>query len=59
MWKKLILMLAALCGAWSGYTLYHAAERGFPAGMDKLKDSLPVQGGILFAVLGAIIFCLR
>lgn len=57
--EKIILTLAGLCGAWSGYSLYHAAERGFPEGMGKLGDSLPVEGSILFAVLGAIIFCLR
>ncbi|MFD1903776.1 hypothetical protein ACFSQ7_06110 [Paenibacillus rhizoplanae] len=54
--KKMILMLAGLCGAWSGYSLYHAAERGFPVGFGKLEDSLPMEGSVLCAVLGAIIF---
>lgn len=56
MWKKSVLILAGCCGAWSGYSLYHAAERGFPVGLGKLEDSLPMEGSILFAVLGAIIF---
>lgn len=56
MWRKVILGFALICGAWSGYSLYYAAERGFPIGMGKLGDNLPVEGSILFAVLGAIIF---
>lgn len=56
MWKKVVLTLAGLLGAWSGYSLYHTAERGFPEGMGRLGESLPMQGSILFTVLGAIIF---
>lgn len=57
--EKVILSFALICGAWSGFSLYHALERGFPKGMEKLGESLPVEGSILFTVLGAIIFCLR
>ncbi|CAM4507429.1 PIN/TRAM domain-containing protein [Paenibacillus typhae] len=56
MWKKIVLTLAGLLGAWSGYSLYHTAEKGFPQGMDRLAGDLPVDGSILFTVLGAIIF---
>ncbi|MFC3750483.1 PIN/TRAM domain-containing protein [Paenibacillus sp. GCM10012306] len=56
MWKKLILSFVAICGGWGGYSLYHAAERSFPIGAGRLANSLPVEGSILFAVLGAIIF---
>lgn len=56
MWKKIVLTLAGLLGAWSGYSLYHTAERGFPQGMDRLAAGLPVEGSMLFTVLGAIIF---
>ncbi|AIQ14701.1 PIN/TRAM domain-containing protein [Paenibacillus durus] len=56
MWKKWILLFAALCGGFSGYSLYHAAERDFPEGMTRLGNSLPIEGSLLFAVLGAIIF---
>lgn len=56
MWKKVILSFALICGAWSGFSLYYALERGFPKGMERLGDSLPVEGSILFTVLGAIIF---
>ncbi|MEK4345608.1 PIN/TRAM domain-containing protein [Paenibacillus sp. FSL P4-0184] len=56
MWKKVILSFALICGAWSGFSLYHALEKGFPKGMEKLSESLPVEGSILFTVLGAIIF---
>ncbi|OBZ15602.1 twitching motility protein PilT [Bacillus sp. FJAT-27264] len=56
MWKKLILSFVAICGGWGGYSLYHAAEKSFPIGAGRLADSLPVEGSILFAVLGAIIF---
>lgn len=58
MWRKIILSFASVCGAWSGYSLYHAAERGFPQGMEKLGKELPVEGSLLFMVLGAIIFLL-
>lgn len=54
--EKVILSFALICGAWSGFSLYHALERGFPKGMEKLGESLPVEGSILFTVLGAIIF---
>jgi len=56
MWKKGILTFAGLCGGWAGYSLYQIAEKGFPAGMGRLSGSLPVEGSIVFAVLGAIIF---
>ena len=56
MWKKMILSFTGLCGGWFGYSLYHMAEKGFPAGMERVSASLPVEGSIVFAVLGAIIF---
>lgn len=56
MWKKIVLTLAGLLGAWSGYSLYHTAEKGFPQGMERLTGDLPLDGSILFTVLGAIIF---
>ncbi|MDQ0196000.1 PIN/TRAM domain-containing protein [Paenibacillus wynnii] len=56
MWKKVILSFAGLCGGWFGYSLYHMAENGFPAGMERLSAGLPVEGSIVFAMLGAIIF---
>lgn len=55
MWKKLFLAFAAVCGGWGGYSLYDAAERSFPLGVRRLADSLPMEGSLLFAVLGAII----
>lgn len=55
MWKKGMLLFAALCGGLGGYSLYRAAERDFPEGMIRLQNSLPVEGGFLFALLGAII----
>ncbi|MCL6605853.1 MAG: PIN/TRAM domain-containing protein [Paenibacillus sp.] len=56
MWKKVILSFAGLCGGWFGYSLYHMVEQGFPAGMERLSTGLPVEGSIVFALLGAIIF---
>ncbi|SEU30518.1 PIN/TRAM domain-containing protein [Paenibacillus sp. NFR01] len=56
MWKKLILAFAGVCGAWTGYSLYHTAETEFAAGTARFSDRLPVEGSILFTVLGAIIF---
>ncbi|WP_379136778.1 PIN/TRAM domain-containing protein [Paenibacillus sp. sgz500958] len=58
MWKKGILSFTGLCGGWSGFTLYHSAIKGFPTGMGRLAAGLPVDGSIVFAVLGAIIFLL-
>ncbi|AIQ65755.1 twitching motility protein PilT [Paenibacillus stellifer] len=58
MWKKWMLLFAALCGGLAGYSLYHAAMRDFPEGMLRLENSLPVSGGFCFSVLGALIFLL-
>ncbi|KAA8995986.1 PIN/TRAM domain-containing protein [Paenibacillus spiritus] len=58
MWKRWTAGGAALLGGWAGYSLYAAAAEDFPAGMRGLKEHLPVGGGWLFTVVGALIFLL-
>ncbi|MFP4978440.1 PIN/TRAM domain-containing protein [Paenibacillus sp. CN-4] len=56
MWKKGVLAFAGLAGGWAGYSLYIQASERFPLGMQRLDERFPVEAGIGFTVLGAIIF---